>query len=162
MNSLHTKTAGLTLVEVLVATAIIMGFLTTLVTVHNAYLNSSFSNLNSVKATYLGEEGIEAIKGLRDSSWTSNIRSLTNGTVYYLSFQGGTWTTTTTPSVIDSQFTRTIVLSAVNRDASSDITLSGGTLDQNTRKVHVDVSWVDHAATSTRVIDTYITNIFTN
>ena len=162
MNSLKQKNLGLTLVEVLVATAIIMGFLTTLVTVHNAYLNSSFSNLASVKATYLGEEGIESIKGLRDASWTNNIATLTNGVPYYLYFTGGAWTTTTTPIVIDSQFTRKIVLSAVNRDASSDITTTGGSLDSNTREVVVTVSWLDHSATSTRVIDTYITNYFTN
>jgi len=161
-QSLSTQTSGLTLVEVLIATAIIMGFLTTLVTVHNAYLNSSFSNLDSVKATYLAEEGTESIKGLRDASWIANINSLSNGTPYYLSFVGGAWTTTTTPSLIDSQFSRTIVFNSVNRDVSSDITTTGGTLDPNTREVLVTVSWLDHAATSTRVLDTYITNLFTN
>ncbi|CAN5190571.1 hypothetical protein BH11PAT1_BH11PAT1_3350 [soil metagenome] len=161
-RSFSVKTSGLTLVEVLISTAIIVGFLTTLMTVHNAYLNSSFSNLQSVKATYLGEEGIESIKGLRDASWTTNIKNLSNGTPYYLSFVSGAWTTTTTPSLIDSKFTRVIVFSSVNRDATNDITTTGGTLDLNAREVQVTVSWLDHEATSTRVLDTYITNIFTN
>jgi len=155
---------GLTLVEVLVATAIILAFLTTLVSVHNIYLRSLTANVDLVKATYLAEEGIEVVKGLRDKSWSSNIASLTNGTPYYLNFSTSTsvWSTTTVVSTIDNRFYRTATLSAVNRDSSSDITTSGGTLDLNIRKVNVTVSWNDTGATTTRSIDTYITNLFAN
>ncbi len=153
---------GITLVEVLVATAIILSFLIALISVHNTYLRSSFSNLDQIKATYLAEEGIEAIKGLRDTSWTTNIAPLVNDTSYYLVFAGSQWATSTVPTLIDSKYTRKVVLSAVNRDTSSDITTSGGSLDSNTRKVNVTVSWSTGSATSTRSIDTYITNLFSN
>ena len=156
------KDRGVTLVEVLVAAGIIMVFLTTLVSVHNTYLRSSFSNVDSVKASFLGEEGIEAVKGIRDSSWSANISPTTNGTPYYLVFAGGVWTLTTTSSQIDAKFYRKITFSAVNRDASNAITNSGGTLDTNVRKVNSEVSWLDRGATTTRSIDTYITNIFSN
>lgn len=153
---------GITLVEVLVATAIILSFLIALISVHNTYLRSSFSNLDEIKATYLAEEGIEAVKGLRDASWTTNIAPLVNGTSYYLVYTGTLWATSTTFALIDSKYTRKVVLSAVNRDASSDITTSGGSTDANTRKVNVTVSWSTGSATSTRSIDTYITNLFGN
>ncbi len=160
----YSHSRGLTLVEVLVATAIIMTFLVTLVSVHNVYMNALFSNVSSVKATYLTEEGVEVIKGLRDISWTANIASLSINTPYYLNFSttSSSWSTTTAVSVIDSKFYRTVTVSTVNRDASSDITTSGGTLDLNTKKVNVTVSWLDHGATSTRSVDTYITNLFSN
>lgn len=153
---------GVTLVEVLVAAGIIVTFLTTLVSVHNTYLRSSFSNVDSVKATFLAEEGIEAVKGIRDTSWASNILPLTNGTAYYLVFGNGAWSLNTTSTSVDSRFYRKITLSAVNRDSVSAITTSGGTLDANTRKITSSVSWLDRGATTTRSIDTYIANIFSN
>ncbi len=159
---LHNNKKGATLIEALIATSIIMAFLIALVSVHNTYLNSSFSDLFEVKATYLAEEGIEAVKGLRDASWTNNIVSQTNGTSYYLVFSNGAWALTTTPVLIDSKFSRTVTFSTVNRDSSSDIVISGGNPDPNTRKVTVVVSWPFGGATATRSIESYITNIFSN
>lgn len=158
------RVRGLTLVEVVIASGIITAFLTTLITVHNTYLRSSFSNLDSVKAAYLAEEGIEAVKGIRDVSWGTNINPLIDGTTYYLLFSTTTnaWTITTIPSFIDSKFSRELFFSGVNRDTSNDITTSGGNYDHNTRKVTVSVSWADRGATTTRSMDTYITNLFAN
>lgn len=159
---LYNNTKGATLIEALIATSIIMAFLVALVSVHNTYLSSSFLNLYEVKATYLAEEGIEVVKGLRDASWTDNIASQTNDASYYLIFSNGSWALTVTPLLIDSKFSRVVTFSAVNRDSSSDIVTSGGTSDPNTRKVTVVVSWPLGETTATRSIEAYITNIFSN
>ncbi len=157
-----THTSGLSLVEVIIATSIILIFATAAIGVHTMYTKVSSSNVDLVKAAYLAEEGIEAVKLLRATSWDSNITPLSLGTPYYLEFVGGVWRTTTTPGVIDSRFERKIILSAVSRNSSSDIVSSGGTTDQNARKITATVSWSDRGATTTKAIDAYITNFFDN
>lgn len=154
---------GLSLVEVLIATSIILAFFLALITVYNSYLKLAKTNINSVKAIFLAEEGIEAIKILRDSSWSNEIVPLTSGTNYYLAFTGGRWDTTTSNIYIDANFERKLSFSNVNRDAvTDDIVTSGGILDPNTRLLTVTVSWNNRGATSTKVLSTYITNLFSN
>ena len=153
---------GLTLVEVLIATSIILTFLVTLFGVHNIYLKTVSFNVESVKAIYLAEEGLEVVRFLRDSSWTDNISTLALDTDYYLVFESGTWQTTSTNTLIDDTYDRTITLSEVYRDASGDIVSSGGTLDQETKLVTSSVSWENRSVTSTKFVSTYIVNLFNN
>ena len=154
--------AGLTLVEVLIATSIILVFLLALFTVHNLYLKSAFSNLASVKGTFLVEEGLEAVRFLRDVSWSTNIEPLSVDADHGLIFSSGTWQVTENPDYTDGIFERSLTFSEVYRDAGSDIVSSGGTIDEDTKLVTVSVSWRDSSATSTKSISTYITNILDN
>lgn len=156
---------GIVLVEVLIAITIVLAFLIGLFGVHNLYLKMALSNRDVVKASLLAEEGLEVIKFLRDSSWSD----LTDppfalNTNYYLVFDdvNGVWQLSTTQSLIDSIFDRAVTLSAVYRDASSDIVSTGGTLDTDTLMVVSSVSWPNHGETSTKSISTYITNIYQN
>ncbi|MDO8589762.1 MAG: prepilin-type N-terminal cleavage/methylation domain-containing protein [bacterium] len=151
---------GLTLVEVLIATSIILIFLMALLGAHNLYLKTALANGEVVKGAYLAEEGAEVVRFLRDSSWDTNIASLSLDTDYYLVWSGGAWQVTTAETLIDSVFERTITLSAVYRDASADIVSSGGTLDPDTLMVVSSVSWPKNGITTTKSISTYITNIF--
>jgi hypothetical protein len=152
---------GLSLVEVLVASSIIIIFFIALVGIYNTYLKISRTNIYSIKAGYLAEEGIEAIKSLRDISWNNNIAPLSTNSDLYLTFSGGRWVSTTTNTYIDGGFERKINISEVNRDPSNgDIVSSGGTLDSGTRLVTVTVSWLYKNSTSTRVMATYITNLY--
>ena len=160
MKSINLKLDnGLTLVEVLVATSIVLVFLLALFEVSNLYLRTVFLNTGSVKATFLAEEGLEAIRFLRDSSWDENIVPLSNGTDYGLVLESNLWQATTTNIFIDGIFERIMNLSEVYRDASDDIVSSGGTLDSDTRLVTVTVSWKTSQATTTRLISTYLSNI---
>ncbi|MBX4181332.1 prepilin-type N-terminal cleavage/methylation domain-containing protein [Candidatus Parcubacteria bacterium] len=150
---------GITLVEVLIASAIISVFIVALLSVHTLYLRSALKNSSSIQASYLIEEGIEAARFLRDSAWV-NISSLTPGTDYGMAFYNGTWQASTTALYVDS-FLRTVTVSAVSRDSTSrDIVTSGGVNDPNTRKITSSVSWVSNGATTTRSISTYLTNIY--
>lgn len=155
--------SGLTLVEVLIATSVILVFLLAFSSVHNLYLKTAFSNGEVIKATELVEESLEVVRFLRDSSWNTNITPLSLDTDYHLVFEGGEWQVTTTEALIDNLFERVVTLSAVYRDdVSADIVSGGGTLDPGTLLVVSSVSWSSGGATTTKSISTYVTNIFTN
>ena len=163
MNNIKAPShSGLTLVEVLVATSIILVFLLAFFGAYNLYLRAAFSNGEVVKAIGLAEEGVEALRFIRDSSWSIKIVPLSLDTDYYLIFQGGEWQTSSTNIFVDNLFERKVRLSAVYRDASRDIVSSGGTLDPDTRLVISSVSWLKAGATTTKSISTYLTNIFAN
>jgi prepilin-type N-terminal cleavage/methylation domain-containing protein len=149
---------GMTMVEVVIASAIILSAVVVLSAVHNLYLKSALSNGGILKSAYLAEEGIEAMRYLRDDSWSAQIGPLSSGTDYGLSLSGSAWQTGTGNQWIDG-FERAIRVGNVSRDANGDIVSSGGTLDPDTRLVTVSVSWQSRGATTTRAISTYLTNL---
>ena len=164
MRSVTSFKKGLTLAEVVVASAIILILVVALFSAYTAYLKVAFSGINTVKAAFLAEEGIEAVKLLRDQSWTKNIAPLTAGANYYFAYNTGMsfWSTTTPNTFIDSLFERKFVLSAVNRDPTTQDISPGGTDDPNTKLVTVSVSWSERGATSSKSVATYVTNIIGN
>ena len=154
------KNKGSMLIEVIVATALISILMLALVSVAQKSLDLSERSLKQVQASFLLEEGVEAVKTVRDNSWT-NISSVTTGVNQYLSFDTGTntWSLSSTPSTIDNVFTRTIVVDAVYRDGTDDIA-SSGTVDPNTKKVTVNVSWLSSFGTVNKSISFYIVDLF--
>src|SRR3989344_5018555 len=124
--------AGLTLVEVVIASAIILTATLALLSIHSFYFKTTLSNVDKAKAAYLAEEALEAVRYLRDISWDTNIAPLAQNTNYGIVFWNNTWQASTTATSIQN-FTRTIRLSSVYRDSNSDIVYSGGTLDPDTR-----------------------------
>lgn len=154
---------GLTVIEVIVASAVFSAAVVSIGGAYNYFSRVAYRNTASVQAAFLAEEGVEAVRILRDYSWSGNIAGLTNGTTYRLTWNGTRWGTTTSATLIDNQFDRTFVLSAVNRDGSFDVVTSGGSLDTGTRKVTVTVSWyLPGDGTSTKSVEAYISNIFSN
>lgn len=154
--------SGLTLVEVLIATSIILVFLLVLIGVHNFYLKMAFSNGEIIKATELAEESLEIARFLRDSSWNANIAPLSLDTDYYLNFSAGSWQVTTTQVLVDNTFERKVKFSAVYRNVSGDIVSSGGIIDPDTLLVISTVSWSNKGATTTKSISTYLANLLDN
>lgn len=155
------KNSGSGILEVIVGLAIVAVGVFSLLRAYNYYLNFALLHKYNVQAVLLAEEGVEAVKLLRDTSWSSKITPLGTGTPYGIAFVGSSWTSTTTRQYIDGRFDRTFVLSEVYRD-SNDRIASSGTLDSNTRKLIVSVSSRNMLATTTKSISTYITNIFAN
>jgi Tfp pilus assembly protein PilV len=154
---------GSGLVEILVAIFIFTVVLGSLITASNMYLSGAANSLKSAKAAYIAQEGIEAVKIIGDSAW-SNMSAITDNTDYYLYFDTSSstnniWKATSTASSIDSIFIRTFKLNSVYRDSNGRIALTGGTLDNNTEKVTVSVSWITKNSTTTKTLVTYITNI---
>lgn len=152
---------GFGLLEVVIGITIISISIFSLIAVAQITSRVSNQNSRSIKASFLLEEGLEAVKTIRDSGWTANIDSLSIGTDYYLEFNGTNWQTTGSNVFIDNVFERKFVVGDVYRDANDDI-VSAGTLDLNAKKLTVFVSWRERSATTTKNISTYITNFFDN
>lgn len=152
---------GFGMVEAVIAISIVAGFIVILAGINTLYLKISFGQSSKIEAAFLAEEGLEVMRYLRDKDWSANMGSMLNDTDYFLTFSGTDWATTTALTYIGI-FDRRIRLSAVNRDASDNITTVGGTLDSNTRLLTSTVAWPEHGATSTKSVSTYITNLFSN
>jgi len=133
----HTQTGSL-LVEVIlvtflfgiIATALISSVLTSLV--------SAKQGVEYVVATGYIQEGIEAVRSLRDQDWSL----VTNGT-HGLATESGTYAFDGFSDTLDgTTYTRTITVEDVFRLGSirGDIAPSG-VLDTNTKKVTVNLMW---------------------
>jgi len=154
------KQKGFGLLEIIIGLAAISFSLFGILSVSQVSLQIINNDTQKLKADFLAEEGMEAVRILRDFSWNNNIKPLTPDNDYYLYFNGNTWQSTTTPVYIDG-FERKFVLSDVYRDGNDDIA-SGGNLDPDTKKITIFVSWQRRNSTTTDIISTYLTNLFKN
>jgi len=159
MFSFFKQKKGLAIVEVVVATAVVLLIVLSSYGANILYLRISIRNPDETKAAFLLEEGMEAVRLMRDDDWDTRIDSLSTGTTYYFYYNGTIWQATTTKIYIDNQFERSFTLSAVSRNSGGDIVTSGGTNDDGTRKVTVNVAWWSYNATTTKTAQTYITDI---
>ncbi len=146
------------MVEVLVATSIIVvAVLAFLAIVQKASVVSRQA-LHITQAGFLLEEGAEAVRILRDNAW-SNISALTLNANYYPTFSGGTWILSATPNTVGI-FTRTVTLSSVKRDATTRDISSTGVDEPLNKLVAVTVSWTEGGTTASKTLSFYITDIF--
>lgn len=155
------KEKGFGLIEILIATAIIAVAFIGIIGFFIFSQNATLRGVRNAEATSLAEEAMEAVRKLRDESWTNNIVTKTNGTTYYPVISANKWDLQTTNPDPSSFYTTTVVFSAVTRDANSNIS-SSGTNDSDSRKVVVTVSWLESGATKTVPLTTYITNFLDN
>lgn len=153
---------GVSLVEIVIATSIIALTLVTLVTIYSLVAKYSLSNIRSFKATGLVEESAEILGYLRDKSWTDNIAPLAIGTTYKLFWTGTDWTATTTAPLLEGRYDVSFQLASVYRDGSFNVVSSGGTLDSRSRKATVGVAWREGTATTTKTIEVYVFDTFSN
>ncbi len=157
------KEKGFTLVEILIGCAIMTTMIFALMASAQKGINLSDKALKQTQANMLLEEGAEAVRSIRDSAW-SNISGLTLDTNYYLSYNTSTnvWSLSTTPSAtIDSTFTRTVVVSQVLRDATTEDIASSGNVDSRTKKITITVSWpTAEGTTISKDLPFYIADIF--
>ena len=156
-----TNSNGFALVEVMIACALVATVTITLLSFAQKGLGLSSRSLRQVQATLLLEEGAEAVKTIRDASW-SNISGLTLNTNYYLSYNNtsNVWSLSTTASNIDGIFTRTVVFSSVERDSNDDIVTTGGTTDTGMKKVTITTTWLSTEGLTSRVLTFYIADMF--
>jgi type II secretory pathway pseudopilin PulG len=151
---------GISVIEIVIGSAIVASVLLGLVTAYNFSVRALIRNTKIVQASFLAEEGFEVLRMLRDSGWTANIAPLVSGTSYYLTFSSGAWSTTITPQYLNN-FERVVTLSDVNRDSNDDIA-DVGTLDPDTKQTTVTVSWWTGAATTSKMVTGYLTDLFDN
>lgn len=150
---------GFSLIEVIIASAIVSSLVLAISFVSTKGITLSNRALKEVQTTNLLSEGAEAVRLIRDNSWT-NISSLQVGTNYYLYFNTTTnlWSLSQTPNTID-YFTRIITVSNVYRDVNNDIA-STGTLDSNSKLFTITTTFNTKEGTVTKQLQLYIFNIF--
>jgi len=161
---------GVGIVEIIVGSAIITLTLLGIIATFHFHTQAGLKNTKKIQVAYLLEEGMEAVRFIRDSGWNTYFKPLSTSTPYYLYFNGVRWeATTTTQALIDGVFDRTVIFEDVyRRDSDSDIIASTSpdskTFDPDSKYVRVRVSWIDlvstSTATSTIETQTYLTNIF--
>jgi len=133
--------SGFGLIEVVIVTAIVIVALSAFLQTGVFSIRLLRGQTESLTATMLAQEGMEAVRAVRDESWTNNIAALTNATTYYPVIINSKWTlTTNNPGVQNGLYSRSIIFDQVFRDAQDDIAASG-TLDTNTKKITVTVTW---------------------
>lgn len=155
------KQQGFGLVEMIIGAAVLSTSLLGISSFFQKTLEVSSLTQSAVQGDYLLEEGVEVVKLFRDAGYANNIAKLSTTTPTYLAWDGTNWATSTTNVFIDGKFERKITVSEVKRNASEDIS-DTGTLDPSTRLAAVSVAWNVKGATTTKTIQTYITNIFNN
>lgn len=152
---------GVGMLEIVIAVAIIAAAFFSVLQVSVFTLKVMQGRNDKARALAYAQEGIEAVRNMRDGGWTANISGLTFGSTYYLTISGSQWALTAIdPGVIGGKFTRTIVFDNVSRDINDDIVAVGGTDDPKTKKVTASVSWGSPAKSVELV--TYITDILKN
>jgi len=146
------------MIEILVAAAIIVSVVLAAMAVTQKAIQISYQSLHSSQASFLLEEGAEAVRIVRDNSW-DNISNLNTATDYYPLFSGNTWILSTSPFQI-GKFTRKVNVANVTRDTTTGDISSTGTDDVDTKLFTVTVSWLEGGRTITKTLPFYITNIF--
>lgn len=161
-NTNLTAKKGASLVEILIASSVITLTLVVLISVYSMVAKFALSNVRVLKATVLVEEVTEVLGYMRDAGFNSNIASLVDDTTYRVYWDGTVWTIITAPVLLEERYDVSFALSPVYRDTNFNVISSGGTLDNNSRKVVITVAWREGVATSTKSAETYLFNVFNN
>ncbi|OGH17735.1 MAG: hypothetical protein A2868_00125 [Candidatus Levybacteria bacterium RIFCSPHIGHO2_01_FULL_40_15b] len=147
---------GQALVELLVAFAFASILLPGLITGLVASREGKAQQIQALSATGLLREAQEALRVVRETSW-SQIE--TNGT-FHPQISGSTWQLAPGQENING-YTRSIEISNTNRDSNGNIVESSGTNDPSTKKAVISVSWetpYQSEVTSTVYLARYLNN----
>jgi Tfp pilus assembly protein PilV len=129
--------AGSSVIEVLVAVGIFVIISVTALSAIIGATNIGRLTKEQTQAAQFAQQGYEASVSIKNNDWTN----LVNGT-HGLSSAGSQWSFSGGSDVDSSgKFTRTILIESVNRDANNVIVNSGGTVDENTKKITINVAW---------------------
>ena len=124
---------------------------------------------DEIKASYWAEEGIEALKNIRDKIvWSDGLDGkiglgeVAPDTIYYLIVSGDEWQlTTTNPGSLEGKFNRPIIFEKVSRDPlSGDIedVYNPANDDDDSRKINLEINWQQGGQTKNLILTTYLTN----
>lgn len=158
LQKIFTNQKGFMTVEIMVSVFIItMSVLATMnITQRSVYL--SRQNFNGSQAVFLVEETSEALRMIRDQSW-SNISSKSNAVPYYLKFNNGAWEITEDEQyAVLNGITRKITFENACRDVNQDL-VGCGTPDAGTRQANIIAEWYTGGILYRKVLAIYLMNI---
>ena len=153
--SLHFElNEGFGLIEIIIVTAVVTVALFAFLQAEVLSIKLLRSEKENLEATLLAQESLEAVRLLRDESWTNHITTLANGTRYYPFVENNKWKlTATSPGLINNKYDRYVLFEEVRRDAQDKIAISGS-VDAGTRKA---TAYVEFGG-KTKTITAYLTN----
>lgn len=152
-------TNGFGLIEIVIVTAIITTALFAFSQAGILAVKLLRSEKENLEAALLAQETLEAVRSVRDESWTNNIAPLSNGAPYVPIAENSKWklVASSSPAAINGKYVRSVVFDEVRRDGQDQIS-SSGTVDSGTRRVTARVEWRKGLATTTAELITYITD----
>ncbi|MFH1508606.1 MAG: type II secretion system protein [bacterium] len=157
IRKIKTSEKGLSIVELIVALGIISILMTALIGAFLLSLRAVVAAEKESRAYFYAQDAIEAIKNIRDRKW-DEIINVTVDDVVHVEEQDGEWKLLAGSDSSDI-FTREVRLQEVLRDINGDIVESGGTADENMRRIDVTVSYPDRdVGTKTIALSNYVTN----
>lgn len=136
MELSNIKRAGISIVEVVLAAGIFAIFSTSIFYLSVDTLQSSEKTEESNKAILYAQEGIEAVRQMRDR----NYLLLSSGD-HGLDLTNDVWSFIQAPEDIDGYYSRTIFIDDVFRDISGNIA-DAGTLDPEIKKITSRIAWM--------------------
>lgn len=161
MSRLYRAQKGFGLIEIVIASAVVGMVFVSLAQVFVLSHRLMMRTQDLARANFIAEEGVDAMRYLRDAGWAVNMALLAPNTNYYvvLATSSSQWSVgTADPGLIDGLFRRVISVQSVMRNGNDDIVSSGGITDTNTLKIISTVSW----GRGTTSVETYLANIFNN
>ncbi len=158
---------GFTLVEAVVAMTVFSVGIIGVIQVTSTAKSSSEQGRDTVQASNYLQEGMEAVRAVRDTNWAS---VSADGSYRLVSNPGASpaWTLASGGTETVGKYNRTVQIAGVSREdtdssgtltAGDKIVPSGGTLaDPDTKRVTVTMSWKQGPRTVTRSVYAYLTN----
>lgn len=165
---------GFTIIEMVLIMGLSLVFLLgTSALFYIAIKSSDRASLIS-QAKALAQEGMEALIAIRDLDgsewdWSTTPENTASSEYYQPYFSTSSWilgakTTTSPPPTLPSphnRFTRIVTIESAQRSVGCGsqicpIVLSGGVIDNNTRKVTVKVNWEENDGIHTASISSYL------
>lgn len=160
LKNILSQKKGISIVEVIIASAIISLFMIGVSDTYSNFLKLSIENTYKTQAVFLLDEGSEAMKVMRSYAW-SDISSSTANTYYYLIWSNNRWYATTTVNIVDDMFIRKYTVEDVYRDPNTlNVVYNGGTLDNNSKIINMEVEWNYKNSTTTKKTSFYLFNIY--
>ncbi|MFH1286972.1 MAG: hypothetical protein ABII02_04465, partial [Candidatus Magasanikbacteria bacterium] len=152
----HASHDGQGLIEAIIAMAVFAMFAASLTAMAAGSLGGLERGGEYTQATALAQEGLEAIKSIREEAWNELVFDESG-----IEIQDGLWQllgTSTSEQI--GQFTRVITFENVCRDGSFNVTACPGLYtDPHTKKIFVAVSWETRPGVTNNVNRfTFITN----
>ena len=156
MNNHKINQRGFTLVELVISLAIFVIVTGGIATLAIGSHMSFFEDSKRLQAEMRLTETWEALRAIRHHDWAA----VTNGP-HGLRYTGGAWEFFGTSDSLDG-VTRQVTVADIQRDDSGNIVSSGGTVDSDSKSIHIVITWAPYAEGPSQsvTLDTYLHNYY--
>jgi type II secretory pathway pseudopilin PulG len=160
---------GISIVELLVAAAIVGAVIASLITFGSFSVRTASLAKQTTQASFLAQDAMEALKNYRDNTgWNTNdpedqydgLGVLLTGVPFHPNLSGDVsarWQMLSGQETIGI-FQRSVMFEGVFRDGADNIVESGGTLDSQTKKATVMISWMERGNNREFKLVSYLAN----